>query len=560
MMLNCFHRNDRRFQQWSKSVGGSSLGEHTTLNLDGSIDEMVESRLVSMVGTGIMSLRTSDGWKVRLCSLAIFLGLGLLYATPVFAQGSREQGGSSYGPAVIAMHTNPSRLADSNFIRSLGILDTATPVNRILFRANRMRGVIALSDNIENFIDNFDAPEESDFPAPFQIEFQFPNERIMEELRTELAADGWALRDHVEGGHVTYVYPDDPNLFMIIADERTAVLTTGQIPYIKGQYPKMTEATKEALQTTLNQPAGLVIDFLGSKSLVNSGLAFSQDNLPPSVSANFEAIKHVECITTVLKVVPKAEVIALVDCVDSEGAKFVSETLEGIIAIAKSNAGGGMQLPLAGFLAKTKIELTGTQVRVQLTLSENLVAGIRWANEQSQAMNEVKQASLAVLNYEGVNGRLPFSAAPGESNQLSWRVRVLPFLNEEALAQRFNLSEPWDSPQNKALLALMPEAFGTGRETSLRWIESDVKNFASITDGTSNTIAFVYSASPVPWTQNKPLSAEEAVELFEALKPNETIVVGFYDGAVSRLDRSTPVEDFRAMLTPAGGEIVNRDF
>jgi hypothetical protein len=128
------------------------------------------------------------------------------------------------------------------------------------------------------------------------------------------------------------------------------------------------------------------------------------------------------------------------------------------------------------------------------------------------------------------------------------------------LAQRFNLSEPWDSPQNKALLALMPEAFGTGRETSLRWIESDVKNFASITDGTSNTIAFVYSASPVPWTQNKPLSAEEAVELFEALKPNETIVVGFYDGAVSRLDRSTPVEDFRAMLTPAGGEIVNRDF
>src|SRR5205823_2595588 len=42
---------------------------------------------------------------------------------------------------------------------------------------------------------------------------------------------------------------------------------------------------------------------------------------------------------------------------------------------------------------------------------------------------------------------------------LSWRVAILPFIEQSALYAKFNLSEPWDSPHNLALLNQMPSVF-----------------------------------------------------------------------------------------------------
>jgi len=42
---------------------------------------------------------------------------------------------------------------------------------------------------------------------------------------------------------------------------------------------------------------------------------------------------------------------------------------------------------------------------------------------------------------------------------LSWRVRLLPYLDQAALYDRFNQNEPWDGPTNKPLLALMPDIY-----------------------------------------------------------------------------------------------------
>src|SRR5207253_9743746 len=43
---------------------------------------------------------------------------------------------------------------------------------------------------------------------------------------------------------------------------------------------------------------------------------------------------------------------------------------------------------------------------------------------------------------------------------LSWRVALLPFLEQDALFREFKLNEPWDSPHNKKLLAKMPKVYG----------------------------------------------------------------------------------------------------
>ncbi len=45
--------------------------------------------------------------------------------------------------------------------------------------------------------------------------------------------------------------------------------------------------------------------------------------------------------------------------------------------------------------------------------------------------------------------------------KLSWRVALLPYLEEMDLYRKFHQDEPWDSPHNKALIPRMPAVFGT---------------------------------------------------------------------------------------------------
>jgi RNA polymerase sigma factor (sigma-70 family) len=74
----------------------------------------------------------------------------------------------------------------------------------------------------------------------------------------------------------------------------------------------------------------------------------------------------------------------------------------------------------------------------------------------------LKTLALAVLNYNDACGYLPPPAITDKNGKplLSWRVAILPFIEQEALYKQFKLDEPWDSPHNKKLLARMPKVFG----------------------------------------------------------------------------------------------------
>ena len=42
---------------------------------------------------------------------------------------------------------------------------------------------------------------------------------------------------------------------------------------------------------------------------------------------------------------------------------------------------------------------------------------------------------------------------------LSWRVKLLPYLEQGALYKEFHLDEPWDSEHNKKLRATVPATY-----------------------------------------------------------------------------------------------------
>src|SRR5262245_38623833 len=63
------------------------------------------------------------------------------------------------------------------------------------------------------------------------------------------------------------------------------------------------------------------------------------------------------------------------------------------------------------------------------------------------------QVGLAILEYQKTHGHFPADCVDVQGKPiLSWRVTLLPFMDQKALALEFDLQEPWDGPNNKALI------------------------------------------------------------------------------------------------------------
>jgi RNA polymerase sigma factor (sigma-70 family) len=183
--------------------------------------------------------------------------------------------------------------------------------------------------------------------------------------------------------------------------------------------------------------------------------------------------------------------------------------------------------------------------------------------------NNLKQIGLAMHNYHDTYGSFPAEAIYSQDGKplLSWRVAILPFLEEENLYNQFKLDEPWDSVHNKKLLGRMPKVFGEhGTQTHFRIFTGEGmifhgdkgSRFAHITDGMSNTIMVVEAANSVPWTKPDEL-------LYDPNKPLPKLggtpsKDGFYvlmcDGSVQFVRTPIKEQQFRALLTPAGGEVI----
>ena len=167
----------------------------------------------------------------------------------------------------------------------------------------------------------------------------------------------------------------------------------------------------------------------------------------------------------------------------------------------------------------------------------------------------------------------------------SWRMALLPFLEQVSLYQQFNVNEPWDSPANRALLEKCPHCYRdpAGLETSLtRYqvligpgtaFERPGLTFNDFPDGTDRTILFVEAAEPVSWTKPVDLVYDPSGPLprFGAgrTKPVKFLcremwrypgfLTAFADGSIRFVRSSTPEPVLRALITRNGGEAVVLD-
>jgi hypothetical protein len=206
------------------------------------------------------------------------------------------------------------------------------------------------------------------------------------------------------------------------------------------------------------------------------------------------------------------------------------------------------------------------------------VQSARGAARRAQSTNNMKQILLAMLVHESQFGTYPARANFSKDGKplLSWRVHILPFIEESHLYGQFHLDEPWDSEHNKQLIAQMPQVYKNpqcvtdpGLTTyqavcgkGMAFDGDKALKIADITDGTSNTILVVETdaAHAVSWTKPDDWEYNEAQPMAGlGQTPQGFFTVGFADGSVRQLSKTIDPKTWRLLLTIADGEVVSPD-
>jgi hypothetical protein len=207
-----------------------------------------------------------------------------------------------------------------------------------------------------------------------------------------------------------------------------------------------------------------------------------------------------------------------------------------------------------------------------------IVAESRQHAQRAQRMNQFKQIALGMLNHESAKKSYPASASYSADGKplLSWRVHILPYVEEAALYKQFHLDEPWDSPHNRQLVEKMPNIYAdpdpavrqavkdAGRTTfvvpvgdGLLFGGREGMSIRDVTDGTSATILAVevVPEKAVIWTQPEDWEVDLNDPLAGVKRSDRNgFAAAYCDGHVEFHRNDVEQADFKALLTPAGDE------
>jgi len=219
----------------------------------------------------------------------------------------------------------------------------------------------------------------------------------------------------------------------------------------------------------------------------------------------------------------------------------------------------------------------------------------REAARRAACANNLKQIGLALYNYHQQYGSLPPAYVPGPDGKPwhSWRVLLLPFIEQTVLYAQYDFNEPWDGPNNLQLAAAIAQVYScpawngysngytsyfavVGPKTA--WPGPKSRRLDEITDDPGNTILVMEAGGlDVPWTEPRDVDFDAIAAL---TTPDPKIVgnVGHYreppsfyivegrainvltaDFTVHEISSTTPGKRLAPLLTSQGGEPADID-
>jgi len=215
---------------------------------------------------------------------------------------------------------------------------------------------------------------------------------------------------------------------------------------------------------------------------------------------------------------------------------------------------------------------------VLLALLLPAVQQAREAARRAQCKGNLKQIALALHNYHDTYGSFPPAITYNSDGQPmhSWRVLLLPYLDQAPMYAQYNRNEPWNSPGNMAVTANMPVIYACASNPSgpfsgnTSYVALDgsgsVMNsekparIRDIADGPTQTLMVVEAQnSGIHWTEPKDF------DLSLGGTPGPGGLSSFHiggfqgalaDGSVRFFSGSINPQTLKALLTINGGETV----
>ena len=245
-----------------------------------------------------------------------------------------------------------------------------------------------------------------------------------------------------------------------------------------------------------------------------------------------------------------------------------------------------------GIVAAWSGRVTGVGALVVVVLLYVLIALILPAMRaphgpplRAYCSNNLKQVLLALHNYHDVYKSFPPAYVADDSGQPmhSWRVLILPFLEEEALYDRYDFDEPWDGPNNRLLASEIIAVYNCPKESGTpstntsyllvtgegtAWRDDGAPSFADMPDGSSKTIAVAEVAnSGIHWMEPRDLDMNQALRGINApaglcirSSHPDGAQVGMADGSVHYLPNDISPASLTALLTADGEDSPGNDW
>jgi hypothetical protein len=290
---------------------------------------------------------------------------------------------------------------------------------------------------------------------------------------------------------------------------------------------------------------------------------------------------------------PKLSVRLTLQAKDGKSAQQVRTTLAAGVKLASNEEITGNFPPIKTLLPLLLPEVKGDKLVLVLTeengkakkimdeLIKPAVVSARGAAARTRSANNLKQIMIAMHTYHDTYRHFPaaYGMKKDGTKLLSWRVYLLPYLEQDALYKEFHLDEPWDSEHNKKLISRMPDLFASpalpaelakkgmasyvvpvGEKTIFEGSEGTP--LAQVTDGTSNTIAVLEADAEhaVVWTKPDDLKIDwkdlkKGLELWKG-GATSVFMAALCDGSIRMVSEKVEPALLKRLLQMNDGEVV----
>jgi hypothetical protein len=206
----------------------------------------------------------------------------------------------------------------------------------------------------------------------------------------------------------------------------------------------------------------------------------------------------------------------------------------------------------------------------------------REAGRRAVCKNNLKQISMAMTTYGQKHGHLPAAVVTSDSGgpPMSWRVAILPEIEQTGVYNAYHAKEPWNSPANDQLKKAMPRLFrcpsdGESGDGETSYVMITGKGTLGGAPGypgigqfqfseSSNTILVVeVHGLKIPWTEPRDITLDELAQRLKTAGGHighaASFNVAMRDGSVQSLPADIDPKTLRRLATINGGKPVEMD-